>query len=316
MRPDFAVVLFTLLTSTIASVTHAPRHIERNDIEGLESGKAPCYGRGCCYPQGRSGQTCSGQGSSGHELYKRRGGGGGGGRGGSSGGGSRGSSGSGNRGGSSRGSSSSGSGSRGSSSRPGSSSGSGGSRSSGSGGSRGVGPQPSFAGGRYYPGGSSKPYRSGVSSPGRIAPFPLGGAALAFWPGVWLYGAYMYPYSHPYHYHNDTSDRDEERDVLCGCSRYEYCACDDNNSTQYFDELIGNGSYDALNKSIVNVAEVNGTMTILINGTLPNDTALPDEDASENGALSRRQFPTIHHVENVSKGVMGMIIAAIVMNAI
>lgn len=98
----------------------------------------------------------------------------------------------------------------------------------------------------------------------------------------------MYPYSHPYHYHNDTSDEDEERDVLCGCSRYEYCACDDNNSTQYFDELIGNGSYDALNKSIVNVAEVNGTMTILINGTLPNDTALPDEDASENGALSRR----------------------------
>ncbi|RBQ81198.1 hypothetical protein FVER14953_03761 [Fusarium verticillioides] len=315
MRPDFAVVLFTLLTSTIASATHAPRRIERSDIEGPESGKAPCYGQGCCYRQ-----DCSK-----HPLYKRRGGGGGGGRGGSSGGGSRGSSGSGSRGGSSRGSSgsgssrgssSSGSGSRGSSSRAGSSSGSGGSRSSGGGGSRGVGPQPSFAGGRYYPGGSSKPYRSGVSSPGRIAPFALGGAALAFWPGVWLYGAYMYPYSHPYHYHNDTSDEDEERDVLCGCSRYEYCACDDNNSTQYFDELIGNGSYDALNKSIVNVAEVNGTMTILINGTLPNDTALPDEDASENGALSRRQFPSFHHAENVGKGIMGMVIAAIVMNAL
>ncbi|KAF5673725.1 hypothetical protein FDENT_10171 [Fusarium denticulatum] len=276
MRPDFAVVLFTLITSTVASGVDAPRRIERTDIERPGSEEPPCYGQGCY----------------GHKLYKRRGGGGGGGRGGSSGGGSRGSSGSGSRGGSSRGSSgsgssrgssSSGSGSRGSSSRPGSS--------SSSGGSRGVGPQPSFAGGRYYPGGSSKPYRSGVSSPGRIAPFALGGAALAFWPGVWLYGAYMYPYSHPYHYHNDTSDEDEERDVLCGCSRYEYCACDDNNSTQYFDELIGNGSYDALNKSIVNVAEVNGTMTILINGTLPNDTALPDEDASENGALSRRGVP-------------------------
>jgi type IV secretory pathway VirB6-like protein len=127
----------------------------------------------------------------------------------------------------------------------------------------------------------------------------------------------MYPYSHPYHYHNDTSDEDEERDVLCGCSRYEYCACDDNNSTQYFDELIGNGSYDALNKSIVNVAEVNGTMTILINGTLPNDTALPDEDASENGALSRRQeFPTIRFHENASKGIMGIVIAAIVLSAL
>ncbi|KLO85853.1 uncharacterized protein LW93_14474 [Fusarium fujikuroi] len=203
MRPDFAVVLFTLITSTVASAIDAPRRIKRIDIERPESGVPPVYE---------------------HELYKRRGGGGGGGRG----------------------------------------------------------------GGRYYPGGSSKPYKSGGPSPGRIAPFALGGAALAFWPGLWLYGAYMYPYSHPYHYHNDTSDEDEERDVLCGCSRYEYCACDDNNSTQYFDELIGNGSYDALNKSIVNVAEVNGTMTILINGTLPNDTALPDEDASENGALSRR----------------------------
>ncbi|KAG7415114.1 hypothetical protein Forpe1208_v005732 [Fusarium oxysporum f. sp. rapae] len=255
MRPDFAVVLFTLITSTVASAVDVPRHIKR--IESEPSADE-------------------------HELYKRRGGGGGGARGGSSGGGSRGSSGSGSRG----------------------SSGSGGSRSSGGGGgSRGVGPQPSFAGGRYYPGGSSKPYKSGVSSPGRIAPYALGGAALAFWPGVWLYGAYMYPYSHPYHYHNDTSDEDEERDVLCGCSRYEYCACDDNNSTQYFDELIGNGSYDALNKSIVNVAEVNGTMTILINGTLPNDTALPDENASDNGALSRRH----HHPSMEEMGWVGIL---------
>ncbi|KAF4339056.1 hypothetical protein FBEOM_7057 [Fusarium beomiforme] len=273
MRPDFAVVLFALITSTVASAIDAPRHIKR--IESEPSADE-------------------------HELYKRRGGGGGGGRGGSSGGGSRGSSGSGSRGGSSRGGSSgsgssrgsssgsgSGSGSRGSSSRPGSSGsssnrgGSGGS----SGGSRGVGPQPSFAGGRYYPGGSARPYRSGARSPGSIAPFALAGAALAFWPGVWLYGAYMYPYSYPYRFHNETSDEDEERDVLCGCSKYEQCACDDNNNTEYFNDLIGNGSYAALNKSIVNVAEVNGTMTILINGTLPNDTALPDDSASDNAAM-------------------------------
>ncbi|EWY95252.1 hypothetical protein FOYG_04354 [Fusarium oxysporum NRRL 32931] len=256
MRPDFAVVLFTLITSTVASAVDVPRHIKR--IESEPSADE-------------------------HELYKRRGGGGGGARGGSSGGGSRGSSGSGSRG-----------------------------SSGGGGGSRGVGPQPSFAGGRYYPGGSSRPYKSGGSSPGRIAPYALGGAALAFWPGVWLYGAYMYPYSHPYHYHNDTSDEDEERDVLCGCSRYEYCACDDNNSTQYFDELIGNGSYDALNKSIVNVAEVNGTMTILINGTLPNDTALPDENASDNGALSKRAFLTTENfgwvvILSIVLGIVGIV---------
>ncbi|KAF6528037.1 hypothetical protein HZS61_008339 [Fusarium oxysporum f. sp. conglutinans] len=48
----------------------------------------------------------------------------------------------------------------------------------------------------------------------------------------------------------------------------------------------GSGNYKALNKSIVNVAEVNGTMTILINGTLPNDTALAGDEAS-NSAPAR-----------------------------
>ncbi|KAF4960240.1 hypothetical protein FSARC_10528 [Fusarium sarcochroum] len=269
MRPDLAVVLFTLFTSAAASAIDGPRHIKR--IESEPSADE-------------------------HELYKRRGGGGGGGRGGgggsSSGGGRSGGSSSGSSGSRGGSSSSSGSGSsrsgssgsgssrsgssRGSSSRPGSS-GSSGSR--GGSGARGTGPQPNFAGGRYYPGGAATPYRSGGRSPGAsILPFVLIGGALAFWPGVWLYGAYMYPYHNTYHFHNETSDEDEERDVLCGCAKYQQCACDDNNSTEYYDQLIGNGSYEALNKSIVDVAKVNGTWTILINGTLPNGTALPDDD--------------------------------------
>ncbi|EXL39241.1 hypothetical protein FOCG_18149 [Fusarium oxysporum f. sp. radicis-lycopersici 26381] len=93
----------------------------------------------------------------------------------------------------------------------------------------------------------------------------------------------MYPYTHTYHYHNEASDEREEHGVLCECSRCEYCACDDN-STQCYNELIGNGSYDAFNKSIVNIAEVNSTVTILINGTLPNNTALPDDKASDSAA--------------------------------
>ncbi|KAM0344443.1 hypothetical protein ACHAPU_007415 [Fusarium lateritium] len=259
MRPDFAVVLFTLITSTVASAVDGERHIKRIESE-------PSVDE--------------------HELYKRRGGGGGGGRGGgSSSGGSRGGSsgsGSGSSRGGSSGSGSSGSGSGGSSSRPGSSGGSG-SR-GGSSGSRGVGPQPSYGGGRYYAGGSATPYRAGGRSPiGKIAPFVLLGGALAFWPGVWLYGAHMYPYTNTYRFHNDTSDEDEERDILCACARYAECSCDDNNNTAYYDELIGNGSYQALNKSVVDVAEVNGTMTILINGTLPNDTALPDDSDSSSG---------------------------------
>ncbi|KAJ4322514.1 hypothetical protein N0V84_004760 [Fusarium piperis] len=288
MRFDLTFLYLTLVTSAAASVVDPPRRIKRIESE-------PSVNE--------------------HELFKRRGGGGGGGRGGgggggrSSSGGSRGgSSSSGGRSGSSSGgSSTSGSGS-GSSRSGGSSSGSGSSSSrsgnsrssyrSGSsssfrnvggssrtsnagGGSRGgSGPQPNFARGRYYPGGAAAPYRSGNRSPAAgILPFVLIGSALAFWPGVWLYGAYMYPYTHQYHFHNDTSDEDEVRDVICGCGRYEVCGCDDNNDTAYYDQLIGNGSWEALNKSIVTVAEYRGNMTILINGTLPNGTTVPEQDS-------------------------------------
>lgn len=40
-------------------------------------------------------------------------------------------------------------------------------------------------------------------------------------------------------------------------------------------DLIGNGSYAALDKSVIDVANVNGTSTILINGTLPDGTTAP-----------------------------------------
>ncbi|KAM0441244.1 hypothetical protein ACHAPT_000551 [Fusarium lateritium] len=286
MRLDLTFLYLTLVTSAAASVIDPPRHVKRIDSESSANE---------------------------HELFKRRGGGGGGGRGGGGGGSS--SSGGGSRGGSSSGgSSSSGGRSGGSSSGSGSGSsrsgggrsGSGSSRSGSSrsswrsgssssyknvggssrssnagGGSRGgSGPQPNFAGGRYYPGGAVAPYKSGNRSPAAaIVPFVLIGGALAFWPGVWLYGAYMYPYTNQYHFHNDTSDKDEVRNVICGCGRFEVCGCDDNNDTAYYDQLIGNGSWAALNKSIVTVAEYKGNMTILINGTLPNGTTVPEQDS-------------------------------------
>ncbi|KAF7543168.1 hypothetical protein G7Z17_g10960 [Cylindrodendrum hubeiense] len=160
-------------------------------------------------------------------------------------------------------------------------------RSSNSGGtsSKGSGVQPTYGGGRYYPGGAAVPYRAGSKSALGIVPFLLLGSAIAFWPGVWLYGAYMYHYPNPYRYYNETSKANETREVICGCARFSVCGCDNNNDTAYYDELIGNGSYAALNKSIVNVARVNGTTTILINGTLANGTTVADEDAdSEDSA--------------------------------
>jgi hypothetical protein len=53
-------------------------------------------------------------------------------------------------------------------------------------------------------------------------------------------------------------------------------------------DLIGNGSYAALNKTLVNVADVNGTSTILINGTLPNGTTASGGTESPNAADGMR----------------------------
>ncbi|KAJ5096271.1 hypothetical protein NUU61_005627 [Penicillium alfredii] len=198
------------------------------------------------------------------DLEKRRGGGGGGGaRGGSSGGGG--------------GGRSSSSGSRGSSSgRTSSSSNSGGTS------SRGSSVQPAYGGGRYYAGGASAPYAAGRRSPLGVTPFLLPAAALAFFPGIWLYGAYAYPYSHGYHFRNDTSHKNESVPITCVCQEYSECGCDNNNNQTYYESLF-NGTAPR-NTSNIHVVTENGTNKIYINGTLPNGTTVADSDASVSGA--------------------------------
>lgn len=52
--------------------------------------------------------------------------------------------------------------------------------------------------------------------------------------------------------------------------------------------MVGNGSYDALNKSLVTVARVNGTDTLVINGVLPNGTtASGGSDSAAPPALAK-----------------------------
>lgn len=187
-----------------------------------------------------------------NQLFKRKGGGGGGGRGGGGGG----------------------------------SSSSGGSSRSGSSGSSSIssgGASRSFAGGRFYGGGASSPYKAGSKSPSGISPVLLVGAAtLAIWPAVWLHGAYHYNYAHPYHFHNDTANEDQDLPVICGCDPYSPCGCDENEDDEYLAALIGNGDPSTFDKNIVSVANVNGTTTLLINGTLPNGTVAPDESGATN----------------------------------
>lgn len=234
------------------------------------------------------------------DLWKRRGGGASGGRGGSSSssGGSTSGSGSSSSGssGSSSGSSSS-SGKSGSSSSSSSSSGSSGrgSSSSSTGGrtTTGSGVAASYGGGRYYGGGTTVPYRAGTRSTAGITPILFVGAALAFWPGVWLHGAYLYPYGTPWRFYNSTTAQNETKPVQCGCDETVECGCDENNSTEYINSVLGDGSYNQLNKSLVTVANVNGTDTILLNGTLPNGTTASGGSESASAGVGLRRLAEV-----------------------
>ena len=150
--------------------------------------------------------------------------------------------------------------------------------------------QPGFAGAgapRAFGGGGASPYRAGSRTPiAGIGALFLVGAALAFWPGMWLYGAHSYHFNDDYRFHNETTDNDENLPVICACDPYNPCGCEENNETEYVRDLVGTGAYDQLNHSQVTVAEGNGTKTLLINGTLPNGTEPPvpeDGDDDDDG---------------------------------
>lgn len=161
----------------------------------------------------------------------------------------------------------------------------GGSTTTGSGASR------PFGGGQYYGGGAAAPYAAGRPTSSGIVPGLLAGAALGslgFIGASYLYGAYAYPYTHPYTYHNVTTDKNETKPVICLCGAYNECSCEENTNTTYINSLLGNGSYQALNQSVVSVAknESTGQLTIYINGTLANGTTAPGGTEDPNAASS------------------------------
>lgn len=264
----FSPVLLLALSSTLSNALPQPfdsnNVLESREISTLDSREANPF------PEADS-----------EELWKRKGGGG---KGGSS------SSGSSSSGSSSSGSSSGGSSSGGSSSG---SRGGLGSSSSSTGGrtTTGSGVRPAYGGGKYYGGGAAVPYRSGGRSASGISPFLfLGVGAFAVFPALWLYGVYSYPYVHPYNFRNATANNENQtKPVQCLCEEYSECGCDENGDNTYLAELIGNGSYPALNKSVITVADINGTSTILINGTLPNGTTADggtdSADATDAGVM-------------------------------
>lgn len=142
----------------------------------------------------------------------------------------------------------------------------------------GSGPPRSYGGGGYYGGGASVPYTAGRRSPKGLGPSFLPLAALAFFPGLWLFGAYAYALHDGYGYYDRRSGRNGTIPIVCLCQEYSVCGCDDNNNSTYMNSLFKDKDENGLprNSSIVTVANVNGTTTIFINGTLPNGTTAPD----------------------------------------
>ena len=74
---------------------------------------------------------------------------------------------------------------------------------------------------------------------------------------------------------------------------YSACGCDNNSNTTYLDSLVGNGSAADENNTLIHVGLVNGTKTLIINGTLPNGTngtdGTNDTTSTTSGAGAARQ---------------------------
>lgn len=75
----------------------------------------------------------------------------------------------------------------------------------------------------------------------------------------------------------------ETKPVTCLCGTYDVCGCDDTGDTSFLASLIGDGDYNSLNHSLVSIADINGTSTIVLNGTLPNGTTASGGDVDANG---------------------------------
>ena len=146
--------------------------------------------------------------------------------------------------------------------------------------------RPAYGG--YYGGGGSVPYTAGGHS--GLGFLPLGliavGATALIFPGLWLYGAYYYPWSHPHSFYNASAQQNQTKPVLCLCQEYSVCGCDENTNSTYMTSVIGDGDFAKLNRSLAYVNDVNGTSTIILNGTLPNGTTADGGSEDANGVIS------------------------------
>ena len=150
-------------------------------------------------------------------------------------------------------------------------------------------------GGSSYEGGAQVPFKAGSRSPGGLKPSLLGLAAVSsLLPGVWLLAVYQYFASDRHTFHRNNA-RNETLPVLCVCSEHSECGCDTSSNETYY-----NAVYDTARRTpsdadsfTATIANVNGTRTLVINGTLANGTTAPggsdDDTSSASGRTSGAQ---------------------------
>lgn len=124
------------------------------------------------------------------------------------------------------------------------------------------------------------PYVAGQNVNG-MRPYVAPAAALAFFPGLLLLGAYLYHYPN-YNYTDRETHKNRTIPVICFCQEYNDCSCD-NNSTAY---QKGFDHGQPTNGSDVQVATVNGTRSIFVNGTVPNVTSAASDASPLNPGQS------------------------------
>lgn len=113
--------------------------------------------------------------------------------------------------------------------------------------------------------------------------------ASLFFAGAWMYGSvYAYHFDRDINYLNKTSNRNESLPVLCLCQEYSVCGCDENHNQTYVDALVANATNATTNGPVRSkIAEVNGTRTLLINGTLDNGTTADGGTEVVSGAMGQ-----------------------------
>lgn len=114
----------------------------------------------------------------------------------------------------------------------------------------------------------------------------IGAGALAVFPALALYGAYSYGYPYYWTYRNNTSGQNETHPAQCMCARYsQYCSCDSNNDTDYQNAVANN----ATAAKLVTLPG-NTTQTLVVDGTLSNDTTAPTSDTTSSGAMKMTEM--------------------------